>query len=70
MSKTVPEQVTMQNLQELLTTLDRIFNSTGNRIVAVGLFNSFMQREDMPVQDYAIRIEQLFYRALRVVALL
>ena len=48
---------------ELLTTLDRIFNTSGNRIVAVSLFNGFTQREDMPVQDYAIRIEQLFYRA-------
>ncbi len=63
MSKNVSQQVTMRNLQELLTTLDRIFNTSGNRIVAVGLFNSFTQREDMPVQDYAIRIEQLFYRA-------
>ena len=63
MSKTVSQNITMQNLQELLTTLDRIFNTSGNRIVAVGLFNGFTQREDMPVQDYAIRIEQLFYRA-------
>ena len=63
MSKTVPQQVTMQNLQELLTTLNCIYNSTGNIIVAVGLFNSFTEREDLPVQDYAIRIEQLFYRA-------
>ena len=63
MSKNVPEQVSMQNLQELLTTLDRIFNTTGNRIVAVGLFNSFTQREDLSVQDYSIKIEQLFYRA-------
>ena len=63
MSKNVSQQVTMQNLQELLTTLDRIFNTTGNRIVAVGLFNGFVQREDLSVQDYAIRIEQLFYRA-------
>ena len=63
MSKNVSQNITMQNLQELLTTLDRIFNTSGNRIVAVGLFNGFTQREDMPVQDYAIRIEQLFYRA-------
>ena len=63
MSKNVSQQVTMRNLQELLTTLDRIFNTSGNRIVAVGLFNGFTQHEDMPVQDYAIRIEQLFYRA-------
>ena len=63
MSKNVSQQVTMQNLQELLTALDRIFNTTGNRIVAVGLFNSLTQREDMSVQDYAIGIEQLFYRA-------
>ena len=63
MSKNVSQQVTMQNLQELLTALDRIFNTSGNRIVAVGLFNGFTQRKDMPVQDHAIRIEQLFYRA-------
>ena len=63
MSKNVSQNVTMQNLQELLTALDRIFNTSGYRIVAVGLLNSFTQREDMPVQDYAIRIEQLFYRA-------
>ena len=63
MSKNVSQNITMQNLQELLTTLDRIFNTSGNRIVAVGLFNGFTQREDMPVQDYAIKIEQLFYRA-------
>ena len=63
MSKNVSQNISMQNLQELLTSLDRIFNTSGNRIVAVGLFNGFTQREDMPVQDYAIRIEQLFYRA-------
>ena len=63
MSKNVAQQGTMQNLQELLTTLDRIFNTSGNRIVAVGLFNRFTQHEDLPVQDYAIRIEQLLYRA-------
>ena len=63
MSKNVSLNVTMQNLQELLTALDRIFNSTGNRTVAVGLFNGFVQREDLSVQDYSIRIEQLFYRA-------
>ena len=63
MSKNVSINVTMQNLQELLTALDRIFNSTGNRTVAVGLFNGFVQREDLSVQDYSIRIEQLFYRA-------
>ena len=58
MSKNFPEQVTMQNLQEFLTALHRIFNATGNRIVAVGHFNSFTQREDLSVQDYAIGIEQ------------
>ena len=40
MAKTVPQQVSMLNLQELLTCLDRIFNTLGNRIVAVNLFNS------------------------------
>ena len=32
-------------------------------MVAVNLFNSFCQREDVPVQDYSIDIEHLFYRA-------
>ena len=63
MTKNVSQQVTMLNLQELMTQLDRIFNTTGNRTVAVGLFGGFVQREDMSVQDYSIRIEQLFYRA-------
>ena len=63
MAKTVPQQVSMLTLQELLMILDRIFNTTGNRIVAVNLFNSFSQREHMSVQDYAIGIEQLFCRA-------
>ena len=63
MAKTVPQQISMLNLQEFLTCLDGIFNTTGNRIVAVNLFNSFSQREHMSVQDYAIGIEQLFYRA-------
>ena len=63
MTKNVSQQVSMVNLQELLTTLDRIFNTTGNRIVAVNLFNGFSQREHMSVQDYVIGIEQLFYRA-------
>ena len=44
MAKLVPQQVSMINLQELLMHLDRIFNTTGNRIVAVNLFNSFSQR--------------------------
>ena len=62
MTKNVSQQVTMLNLQELMTQLDRIFNTTGNRTVAVGLFSGFVQRKDMSVQDYSIRIEQLFYR--------
>ena len=40
-----------------------MFNTSGNRMVAVNLFNSFCQREDVPVQDYSIDIENLFYRA-------
>ena len=63
MAKNIPQQVSMVNLQELLTSLDKIFNTTGNRFVAVNLFNSFSQREDMSVQDHSIGIEQLFYRA-------
>ena len=63
MAKNIPQQVSMTNLQELLMGLDKIFNTTGNRIFAVKLFNSFSQREDMSVQDYSIGIEHLFYRA-------
>ena len=63
MAKNVPQQVSMLNLQELLTRLYRIFNTTGNRIVAVNIFNRFSQREHMSVQDYSIGTEQLFYRA-------
>ena len=46
MAKTIPQNYKMTNLQEILTALDRLFNTTGNRIVAVTLtltliFNSF-----------------------------
>ena len=63
MAKNIPQQVSMNDLQELLTSLDQLFNTTGNRMVAVNLFNSYSQREDVPVQDYSIGIEHLFYRA-------
>ena len=63
MAKNIPQQVSMTDLQELLTSLDQLFNTTGNRMVAVNLFNSYSQREDVPVQDYSIGIEHLFYRA-------
>ena len=63
MAKNIPEQIRMTDLQELLTSLDKLFNTTGNRMVAVNLFNSYTQREDVPVQDYSLKIEQLFYRA-------
>ena len=53
----------MNDLQELLTSLDKLFNTTGNRLVAVNLFNIYAQREDIPVQDYSIGKEHLFYRA-------
>ena len=53
----------INNLQELLTELDKLFNTTGNRVVAVNIFNSYSQREDVSVQDYSIGIEQLFYRS-------
>ena len=33
MANNISQQVIMVNLQELLTSLDRIFNTTGNRIV-------------------------------------
>ena len=63
MAKTIPQNHNMSNLQDILTALDKLFNTTGNRIVAVNIFNSFSQREDISVQDYSIRIEHLFYRA-------
>ena len=63
MVKNIPQQVSMTKLQELLTGLDKLFNTTGNRIVAVSIFNSFSQREDVSVQDYSIGIEHLFYLA-------
>ena len=63
MAKSIPQNHNMSNLQDILTALDKLFNTTGNRIVAVNIFNSFSQREDVSVQDYSIRIEHLFYRA-------
>ena len=61
-AKNIPQRVSMTNLQELLTGLDKLFNTTGNRIVAVNIFNSFSQWEDVSKQD-SIGIEHLFYRA-------
>ena len=63
MVKNIPQQVSMTNLQELLTGLDKLFNTTGNRIVTVNIFNSFSQREVVSVRDYSIiGIEHLFYQ--------
>ena len=50
MANKISQQVTMRDLQELLVSLDKLFNATGNRIVAVNLFNSYSQREDVPVR--------------------
>ena len=63
MAKTIPEEVNMTNLQELLKSLDKLFNTIGTRMVAVNLFNSYSQKEDVPIQDYSLNIEHLFYRA-------
>ena len=63
MAKNIPQQVSMNDLQELLTSLDKLFNTTDNRMVAVNIFNIYAQREDVPVQDYSIGLEHLFYRA-------
>ena len=63
MSKNVSQHCTMHSLKQLLDHLDQMFNTSGNRMVAVNLFNSFCQREDVPVQDYSIDIVNLFYRA-------
>ena len=60
MAKNIPLQVSMTNLQELLTGLDRLFNTTGNRIIAVNIFNSYSQWEDVPVQDYSIDSSPIF----------
>ena len=61
MVKNIPQQVSMTSLQELLKSLYKLFNTTGNRIVAVNMFNSYSQREVESVQDYSIGIEHLFY---------
>ena len=63
MAKNIPQRAIMTNLQEPLTGLDKLFNTTGNRIVAVNIFNSFSQWEDVSIQDYSIGIEHLFYEA-------
>ena len=63
MAKNISQQVSMNNLQKLLTGLAKFFNATGNRVVAVNIFNSYSQREDVSLQDYSIGIEQLFYRS-------
>ena len=63
MAKKVSQDCTMRDLKELLDHLDQMFNTSGNHMVAVNLFSSFCQREDVPVQDYSIDIENLFYRA-------
>ena len=63
LAKNVSQHCTMQDLKELLEHLDQMFNTSGNHMVAVNLFNSFCQREDVPVQDYSIDIENLFYWA-------
>ena len=57
MAKSISQDCTMRDLAELLEHLDRMFNTSGNRMVAVNLFNSFCQREDVPVQAYSIDIE-------------
>ena len=63
MAKNIPQQVSMNNLQELLTGLDKLFNTTGNGVVAVNIFNSYSQREDVSTVQDSIGIEQLFYRS-------
>ena len=62
MAKNISQQVSMSKLQELLTGLDKLFNTTNNWVVAVNIFNSYSQREDVSVQDYSNGIEQLFYQ--------
>ena len=62
-AKNIPKQVSMNNLQELLTGLDKLFNTMGNRVVDVNIFNSYSQREDVSIQNYSIGIEQLLCRS-------
>ena len=45
MAKNISQHCTMQDLKELLEHLDQLFNTTGNRMVAVNLFNSYSQGE-------------------------
>ena len=39
MAKNIPQQRTMRDLSEVLNSLKQLFNTTGNRMVAVNLFN-------------------------------
>ena len=63
MAKSLPSQIDMKDLKPLLEALDSIFNTSGNRQLAANLFGNFSQKEDMPIQDYAISLEHLFRRA-------
>ena len=63
MAKNTSQQCTMRDLKELLEQLDQMLNTTGNRMVAVNLFNSHSQREDVPVQGYSLSLEHFFYQA-------
>ena len=52
--------ISMIDLNELFMDLEKLFNSASNSAVAVNIFNSFSQRKDTIVQDFAIAIELLF----------
>ena len=47
----------------LMIRLDEIFNPSGNQQVALALFETFVQKEDMTIQEYAHEIESLYRRA-------
>ena len=48
MAKTIPEEVNMTDLQELLMSLDKLFNTTGNRMVAVTSLIVTLKRKMYP----------------------
>ena len=53
----------LDNFPKVMQQLDSLFNTAGTRQVAANIFGSFSQKDDMPVQDYALAIEHLFRRA-------
>ena len=63
LASNLPEHVRLDNLDVLLTHLDSLFNATASQEVSKNLLSTFVQREDMSVQDYALSLEHLHSRA-------